>query len=192
MKPDINTKQLEVQIKKYDNSWFDPGRPVLTRILWYFVNIAFFKNAWMPVSALKIILLRWFGAKVGRGVNIKPNVNIKYPWLLTVGDYCWIGEGVWIDNLTWVRMGDNVCLSQGAMLLTGNHDYKKHTFDLVIGEIFLEDGVWIGAKALVCPNVVCKSHSVLAAGSVTSKDLDPYQIYQGNPAVAVRTRKLSE
>jgi putative colanic acid biosynthesis acetyltransferase WcaF len=192
MKPDIEAKQLEVQIQKYNNSWYDPGKSVLIRTLWYFVNIVFFKNAWMPVSTLKVVLLKCFGAKVGRGVNIKPNVNIKYPWLLTVGDYCWIGEGVWIDNLTWVRIGNNVCLSQGAMLLTGNHNYKKHTFDLITGEIILEDGVWIGAKALVCPNVVCNSHSVLAAGSVTSKDLEPYHIYQGNPAVAIRTRKISE
>ncbi len=190
MKLEINRNISKVQLKTYNNSWYNPGRSALTRTLWYFVNIAFFKNAWMPLSAFKVVLLRWFGAKVGKGVNIKPNVNIKYPWLLSIGDYCWIGEGVWIDNLTWVKIGNNVCVSQGALLLTGNHDYKKYTFDLMTGEIVLEDGVWIGAKALVCPNVVCKSHSVLAAGSVTSKDLQPYLIYQGNPAVAVRNRKI--
>jgi putative colanic acid biosynthesis acetyltransferase WcaF len=135
--------------------------------------------------------LRLFGAKVGIRVVIKPKVNIKYPWKLVIGDNCWIGEDVWIDNLTTVNIESNVCISQGAMLLTGNHDYKKSSFDLVTGEIILEDGVWIGAKSIVGPGVKCRSHSVLTAGSFTSKDLDAYGIYQGNPAIKIRNRVIS-
>jgi putative colanic acid biosynthesis acetyltransferase WcaF len=160
-------------------------------MLWYFVNALFLINPLNPVSSLKIWLLRKFGAKVGRGVTVKPNVNIKYPWLLKVGDHVWIGEGVWIDNLTSVTIGDHVCLSQGALLLTGNHNYKKNTFDLITGPITLEDGVWIGAKSVVCPGVRCSSHSVLAVGSVAAKDLKPYFIYQGNPAAPVRERIIN-
>ena len=107
---------------------------------------------------------------------------------MTIGDYCWIGENVWIDNLTEVRLGNNVCLSQGSFLLTGNHNYKKTTFDLIVGEIILEDGVWIGAKSVVCPGVICKSHSILSVNSVASKNLGAYFIYQGNPAKKVRER----
>jgi putative colanic acid biosynthesis acetyltransferase WcaF len=81
-----------------------------------------------------------------------------------------------------------VCISQGALLLTGNHNYKKKTFDLMVGKITLADGAWIGAKSVVCPGVACGSHSVLAVGSVAVKDLKPYFIYQGNPAVPVRER----
>lgn len=73
----------------------------------------------------KIWMLRKFGAKIGKGVFIKPLVNIKYPWNLDIGDYTWIGENVWIDNLTQVKIGSNVCISQGAMLLCRNHNYKK-------------------------------------------------------------------
>jgi len=121
---------------------------------------------------------------------IKPKVNIKYPWLLIVENYVWIGEEVWIDNLVEVVLGKNVCLSQGAMLLTGNHDYKNSKFDLKVGKIVLEEGVWIGAKAIVCPNVTCYSHAVLAVNSVAVKDLEAYGIYQGNPAQYVRERKI--
>lgn len=126
--------------------------------------------------------------KIGQGVMIKPKVNIKYPWLVSVGDYTWIGEEVWIDSLTEVRIASNVCISQGAMLLTGNHDYKSPTFDLRIGKIILEEGVWIGAKAVVCPGVTCRSHAVLAVNSVATKDLSDYGVYQGNPAQWVRNR----
>lgn len=175
----------------YDNSWYQPGS-AWKRSLWYFINVLVMKNSWLPTSGLKVRVLRAFGAKIGIGVNIKPCVNIKYPWLLEVGNYTWIGENVWIDNLAKVKIGSNVCISQGAMLLCGNHNYKKTTFDLMIGEITLEDGGWIGAKSVVCPGVTVHSHAVLSAGSVATKDLDSYTIYQGNPAIKIRDRKIAE
>ena len=121
---------------------------------------------------------------------IKPQVLIKYPWFLEVGDYVWIGEMVWIDNLVKVSIGNNVCISQGAMLLTGNHDYTKSTFDLMVGEIHLEEGVWIGAKSVVCPGVRAKSHAVLAVNSVATKSMAAYTVFQGNPAQEVRKRVI--
>lgn len=125
---------------------------------------------------------------MGVGLVIKPNVNIKYPWKLSIGNHVWIGEKVWIDNLDHVTIGDNCCISQGAMLLCGSHDYRKEAFDLIVKPIVLEDGVWIGAKAVVCQGVVCKSHSLLSVGSVASTSLLPYSIYRGIPAVKVRER----
>ncbi len=178
-----------VSIKDYDNSWYRPGGAV-KRLAWYFVNVLFFLNPFNPFSGIKVRLLRLFGARVGTGVNIKPSVNIKYPWLLEIGDYTWIGENVWIDNLARVRIGSNVCVSQGAMLLCGNHNYKKPTFDLMIGEITLEDGSWVGAQAVVCPGVTLHSHAVLGVSSVANHNLDAYCIYQGCPAVKVRKRVI--
>lgn len=181
----INT----VSIKDYDNSWYQPGTS-WKRLLWYFANVLVMKNSWLPSSALRVWILRIFGAKVGVGVNIKPCVNVKYPWFLEIGDYTWIGENVWIDNLAKVYIGSNVCISQGTMLLCGNHNYKKSTFDLMIGEITLEDGSWIGAQSVVCPGVTAHSHAVLGVGSVANHDLEAYCIYQGNPAIKVRERVI--
>lgn len=177
-------------LSKYDNSWYSPGGSSFKRLLWYIANIIFFSNPLNPISGLKVVLLRGFGAKVGVGVRVNPSVNIKYPWLLEIGDYTWIGEKVWIDNLVKVKIGNNCCLSQGAMLLTGNHNYGKSTFDLMVGEITLEDGVWIGAKSIVGPGVTCKSHSVLSVNSVASTNLEAYTIYRGNPAVRVKDRDI--
>ena len=167
------------------------GASKVKLVLWYFVNAVFFKSSINPSSALKIILLKAFGAKIGEGVVIKPSVNIKYPWKLNIGDYTWIGEEAWIDNLVQVSIGKSVCISQGALLLTGNHNYKKTTFDLITGEILLEDGVWIGARATVCPGTVCRTHSIVTVGSVVSKELEPYGIYKGNPAIKISDRFIS-
>jgi hypothetical protein len=98
-----------------------------------------------------------------------------------------VGENVWIDNLDTITIGNNCCLSQGAFLLCGSHDYTATTFDLMTKPIILEDGAWVGAKATVCPGVTMGSHSVLAAGSTATHNLDAYGIYQGNPAIKNRS-----
>jgi len=180
----------QTDLSKYNNSWFNEGAGVIKRTLWFFVNGLFFLNPINPFSGLKVFLLRLFGARIGKGVVIKPSVNIKYPWNLIVGDFSWIGEKVWIDNLDQVTIGNNCCLSQGAMLLIGNHDYRSTTFDLMVAPITLEAGVWIGAHALVTGGVTCKSHSVLSVKSVASSNMEPYFIYRGNPAIKVKERYI--
>lgn len=177
----------KTDLSSFNNSWYNPGASFFKRALWHWTNTVFFSSRF-PFNGFKIFLLRLFGAKVGNGVVLKPAVNIKSPWLLEIGDHAWIGEKVWIDNLVPVKIGAHACLSQGAMLLTGNHDYKKSSFDLITGEIILEEGVWIGAKATVCPGVNCRSHSVLTVGSIATKELDAYGIYTGNPAVKMKER----
>jgi putative colanic acid biosynthesis acetyltransferase WcaF len=183
---------LKVALKTYSNSWYSPGAGSIKLFFWYFTNALFFKSTWLPVSFIKVFILRLFGAKIGKGVTIKPSVNIKYPWFLKMGNDSWIGEEVWIDNLQLIEIGDNVCISQGAMLLTGNHNYSKTTFDLIVKGIILEEGVWIGAKSIVCPGVKCFSHSVLSVSSVAANDMEADWIYQGNPASKVRARKITE
>ena len=183
-------KMNKTDLSTYNNDWYSPKGGVIKRIIWHFTNHLIFNHGLFPFSSIKVLILKLFGARIGKGVNIKPTVNIKYPWLLEIGNYVWIGEKVWLDNLAKVRIGDHVCLSQGAMLLTGNHDYKLTTFDLMTGEIVIEDGVWIGAMSIVCPGVTCYSHSVLSVNSVATGDLQAYQIYQGNPAVEVKERNI--
>lgn len=181
---------MKTDLSRYDNSWYNPGGSSLKRLCWYFVNALVLKNHLNPLSGLKVRLLRFFGANIGRGVVIKPGVNIKYPWLLEIGDYSWIGEDVWIDNLAKVSIGSNCCISQGAMLLCGNHNYKRHTFDLMVKPITIEDGTWIGAQSVVCPGVTAHTHSILCVGSTASTDMDAYTIYRGNPAVETAKRSI--
>lgn len=180
----------QTDLSLYQNSNYHTGANWLKRALWFYVNAIIFKTSLLPVSAIKRVLLRLFGARVGKRVIIKPCVNIKYPWNLTIGQNTWIGENVWIDNLVMVSIGANACISQGAYLLTGSHNYKKPTFDLITGAIVLADGVWIGANAVVNQGITAGSHAVLTAGSVANKNLDGYCVYQGNPAIKIRERQM--
>ena len=185
--------KVKVDLTKFNPKEFDLGASWFKYAVWQFFNIVFFMSPFNPSSKLRAALLRMFGATVGKGlVMSKPNVNIKYPWRLSIGDHVWVGEGTWIYNLDRVTIGNHVNIAQGAMLLTGNHNYKSDEFELMNGPIILEDGVFIGAKAVVCPNVTCKSHSVLAVGSVATANLEPYKIYMGVPAVFKKDRIITK
>ena len=176
-----------MKLDTFNNSWYYPGG-VIKRTMWYFVNAIFFNSYLIPVSGFKCFLLRFFDATIGEKVVIKPKVNIKYPWNISIGNNVWIGEGVWMDSLGKVSIGNNVCISQGAYLLTGNHNYKKSSFDLMVNDILIKDGVWIGAKSIVCPGVICNENAVLTVGSTATKNLESFTIYQGSPAKLLRKR----
>ncbi|MFO1400588.1 MAG: WcaF family extracellular polysaccharide biosynthesis acetyltransferase [Steroidobacteraceae bacterium] len=180
-----------VSLSNYDARAYTPGAGLLRRVIWYIVNALVFDSWLLPWSRAKCLLLRLLGARIGSGVVFKPRVNIKYPWHLAVGDNSWIGEGVWIDNLVAVKIGANACVSQGAYLLTGNHDYRDPRFGLITGEIVIEDGAWVGARVIVCPGVRVGAEAVLVAGSVLNSDAQPGGVYRGNPAAWVRSRIAS-
>jgi len=182
---------MPVDLARFSNPAYNPGNPI-KRLCWYFINLLFIRNRYFPFMGFKRTILRLFGAKIGVGVVLKPGINIKYPWFLKIGNHSWIGEDVWIDNLGRVEIGKHVCISQGALLLCGNHNYKKTTFDLIVEDIILENGVWIGAKSMVTGNVTCASHSILTAGSVATKNLEAYGIYKGNPCQFIRKRKMED
>ncbi|HTC00744.1 MAG TPA: WcaF family extracellular polysaccharide biosynthesis acetyltransferase [Ferruginibacter sp.] len=184
-----------MEFKKVNNAAYKTSIKInaskFKQVLWYFINIMFFKNALNISSGSKVLLLKMFGATIGNGVVIKPVVNVKYPWKLKIGNNSWVGEDVWIDNLSDVIIGANVTLSQGALILTGSHDHTKETFDFISLPVILENGVWIGAKAVVFGGVTCKSHSILGINSVAEQDMKPYVIYKGNPAIPILSRTIS-
>lgn len=183
-------KLLKTQLhKNFDTGNFKIGAPILKQVLWYFTDVIFFKSRFMPVSSVLVALLRLFGSRIGKEVRIKPGIHIKYPWKLEIGDYSWLAD-CYIDNLDQVKIGKNCCISQQAVLITGNHNYSRTNFDLMTGPIVLEDGAWIGAAATVGPDVTLHSHAVLTMGSVANKNLLSYSIYQGNPAVKVKDRAM--
>ena len=140
-----------VRLDCYDNSWYRPGASLLKRTMWMLIGQPLFASPWLLSSSLRVLVLRLFGARIGKGVVIKPSVLVKYPWHLELGDHCWIGEGSWIDNLTTVQVGANACISQGAYLCTGNHDWSEPGFDLRIAPIQLGEGAWAGAKSILAP-----------------------------------------
>jgi putative colanic acid biosynthesis acetyltransferase WcaF len=167
---------------------YSPGRSAPVRALWYVLSLVVFQSGWVPLYGIKRWLLRRFGASVGKGVVIKPHVRIKFPWRLRIGEQCWIGEDVWIDNLASVHLANDVCLSQGAYLCTGSHDHRRVTFDLIVKPIVIESAAWVGARAIVLPGVTIGRGAVVAAGSVVSRDVPPGVVAGGAPCRVIGDR----
>jgi putative colanic acid biosynthesis acetyltransferase WcaF len=159
------------------------------RGLWYIVSLLVFESRLFPCGWLKPLILRLFGAQLGRGVVVKPRVKIKFPWRLTAGDHVWIGEEVWIDNLAEVTVGSHVCLSQSVYLCTGSHDHRSPGFELVTRPIRIGNGAWIAARALLLPGCSVGANSIVAAGSVVSGEVDEGIVVAGNPAQKLKGRE---
>lgn len=182
----------KVDFSKYNHVLFTSFSLKVKYALWLIVSNTFFLTNIPYPNFIKVFILKIFGARIGHVAIIKPWVKIKFPWYLTLGDHVWLGENCWIDNISPIFIGSHVCISQDAMLLTGNHDYTKIDFPLNSKGITIEDGAWIGAKSIVLGGVTVRTHAVLTICSVANKDLESYNIYQGNPALKIKERKIIE
>jgi putative colanic acid biosynthesis acetyltransferase WcaF len=186
---EIRTMEFtKTDLSSFSSGNFNRGAGVVKESLWLLLSLFLFQLCPVSLSALKRTTLRAFGAKIGQGVVIKPQVKVTFPWKLEVGDHVWLGEECWLLNLEKIVIKSNVCISQRAFLCTGSHNYKLSTFDLITKPISVGDGAWIGAGAWVGPGVKVGNGAVLTACSVATIDLEAGGIYKGNPAVLVRKR----
>ena len=155
------------------------GKNLFVEMIWQ----VFFKpiiSSYLPGTFWRKIILILFGAKLGKSIRLSPGIKIKMPWRLYIGDYSWIGEDVWIDNLSLVRIGNNVCVSQGVYFCTGNHNFKKDNFNLICEPINVESESWIGSKAIIGPGNTIGQGSVIKMGLVINEDLPPQSIFTKN------------
>ena len=164
------------------------GRSKWIEATWYLVKCFFFLSPLPWPTRLKCAILRAFGAVVGTGVNVKPRVNIHFPWKLSIGNDCWLGEELFVLNFEPVTIGDDCCLSQRVFLCTGNHDFRDPAFAYRNAPIEIQRGAWIGAQSFVGPGVTVGSEVVVTAGSVVTADLPQNHICSGNPAKPSRIR----
>lgn len=134
------------------------------------------------------MILRLFGARIGRDVHVFPTVKIAIPWNLEVGDQSAIGDGVRLYCLGEIRIGRRVTVSQGAHLCAGTHDYRRLDFALQKLPVTIEDGAWICADAFVGPDVTIGARAIIAARGVVTKDVLCDTIVGGNPAKFIKKR----
>jgi putative colanic acid biosynthesis acetyltransferase WcaF len=165
----------------------------LLRGLWGIVWLVFFSVSPRPFHAWRRLLLRSFGAKLGKHVNVYPNVKIWAPWSLIIGNRVGIADGVTLYNMAPMTIGDNCVISQGAYLCGGSHDIDSANFQLLAKPITLENNVWVCAEAFVGPGVSIAEGCVLGARAVVVKSIaEPWSVWAGNPAVMKRMRKRGE
>ncbi len=178
-----------MNLGNYSSGNFDRGRSRLIEAFWIVSSAIVFARV-VPVSRIRVFLLRLFGARVGLNVVIRSSVKIKFPWRLHVGDNVWIGESVWIDNLAPVSIGNNTCISQGVYFCTGNHDWSSPTFNLKTGPITIGSKAWIAAKAVLGPGVNIGDGAVVCLGSIVTSDIAPWVVWSASPNTVTQSRNI--
>lgn len=176
---------IDISANRRKQKW--SRREQAGRLLWALARPAF---SWSPrpLWGWRRMLLRLFGARVGREVHIYPTVRITIPWNVTIGDYSAVGDRALLYSLGRITIGERVTISQQAHLCAGTHDYRKPDFPLVKAPIGISAGVWICADAFVGPNVVVGKGAILGARGVAMKNVPPGVIAAGNPARVVKVR----
>jgi putative colanic acid biosynthesis acetyltransferase WcaF len=164
------------------------GRPAWFVQLWWIVQATAFRCSPQFMYGWRRFLLRLFGAKIGRGVLLRPTVEITYPWKLSIGDSSWIGDHVGLYTLGEIRIGDNACVSQHCYLASAYHDHTQPTFDMIGSFVAIEPEVWLATRVFVGPGVTVGRGAVVGACSVVLKDLPPMMVCAGNPAKPIRPR----
>ncbi|WP_025601100.1 DapH/DapD/GlmU-related protein [Burkholderia sp. WSM2230] len=164
-------------------------RSALIELVWFVVEACVINNKLLPFSFVRVALLRLFGARIGSGCRFVHPLRVKAPWNLEVGDKCWFGVDVWIYNQAPIRIGSNVCISQGTFLTAGSHDMST-TMDLRVAPIVIEDGVWITSKCVVQMGVTIGRSAVVTPLSVVHRSIEAGGVYGGNPCRFLRKRFL--
>jgi putative colanic acid biosynthesis acetyltransferase WcaF len=176
--------------KVIDLSKAGPGnyvakRGFLIELVWFFVEACIINNKLIPISSLRVALLRAFGARIGNNCRMPHPIRVKAPWNLEVGDNCWFGVEAWLYNQTSLRIGSNVCISYGTFLTTGSHEVVD-TMDLRVAPIVIEDGVWIMSNCVVQMGVTIGRSAVVTPMSVVHRSLEAEGVYGGNPVRLIK------
>lgn len=164
----------------------------LARAAWGVVNAVLFRLSPRPMHTWRALLLRCFGAKLGKGVHVYPKARVWAPWNLICADYAGIGDGAEIYNPAPMHFGEFCVISQDSYLCGATHDYNDPAFPLLAFEMRIGARAWICARACVAPGVQVGDGAVLGLASVATRDLEPWTVYAGVPAVAVKKRRQKD
>jgi len=164
-------------------------REQVWRVLWA-LAVPLFRCSPRPFFGWRRWLLRLFGARVGRRVNLYPSARFVMPWHVAIGDWSAVGEDALVYALGPVTIGSRVTISQRAHLCAGTHDYTDPTMPLLKPPIVIGDQAWVCADAFVGPGVTVGDGAVVAARAVVVRDVEPWTVVAGNPARVVKYRAL--
>ena len=168
------------------------GKPAWLVQIWWIVQDTLFRWSPQVLYGWRRFLLRLFGAKIGKGVLIRPTVRVQFPWKVKIGDFSWIGDDVFLYSLGEIEIGSNVVISQRSYLCTGSHDFTKRDFPIYAKKITIDDEVWIASDVFVAPGVTVGRGAVIGARSSVFEDMPPAKVCVGSPAKPIKDRIVED
>lgn len=179
-----------IDLRQYNQSWFDRGRPGWFVLLWWLVQAVTFPLTLHQLNGLRCWILRQFGAKIGKGVVIRPTVRVTFPWKLSIGDYSWVGDDVVLYSLDTIQLGSHCVVSQECYLCTGSHDLQDPAFGLHVAPIVIGNGAWVATDCFIAPGVTIGANTVVGARSSVLRDLPSGYVCFGSPCKPHHQRQM--
>ena len=164
----------------------------LLRVVWSISWLLLARWTPPPFHRWRAFVLRLFGARIGRGTRVYASVRIWLPANLDMGEQSVLGPRVRCYNQGKITIGDRATISQDASLCASSHDLSDPDFQLLLRPITIGNDAWIAAESFVGPSVVVGEGAVLGARGVAVRDLSPWSVYGGNPAVLIKPRDYAD
>ena len=187
----LSLSDMKVDLSQYEDRLTLSNK--LLRVLWNIVYRIAFRP--FPTSILmpwRKMILRVFGAKMGKGSQVYCTARIWAPWNLEMGDYSCIASNVDCYNVDKITIGANSTISQKTYLCTASHDISNPKHPLITAPIFIADQAWVAADAFVGMGVTIGQGAVVGARAAVFKDVAPWTVVGGNPAKFIKERKIHE
>jgi putative colanic acid biosynthesis acetyltransferase WcaF len=179
-----------IRLDLYNQESYSRGRSNLVVLLWWFVQGTLFRFSLHQMYSWRSMLLRLFGAEIGKNVKIRPSAKFTYPWKVAIDDFSWVGDFVEFYSLDTITVGKHCVISQNSYLCTGSHDLTDIHFGLITKPILIKDGVWVASDVFVYPGVTLEEMAVVAARSTVTNNVPAEEIYAGTPAQYIKHRFL--
>jgi len=161
----------------------------LQRASWQLICGVLFWPSPIALHGWRCWLLRRFGARIGPGCAIYPDVRIWAPWNLRMAAQACLGPAVHCYNMAPVQLGRRALVSQRSHLCTGSHDYESETFALTMAPITIGDDAWVCAESFVGPGIAIGPGAVVGARAVVTRSLPAWTVCAGNPCRAIKPRQ---
>lgn len=168
------------------------GRSAVVVQLWWLIQGTLFK--WSPqfMYGWRRWLLRLFGAKIGKGVLIRPTVKVTYPWKVSIGDFAWVGDDVVLYSLGEIEIGANAVISQRSYLCAASHDYTQTNFPIYVKKVCIGSEAWLATDVFVAPGVTIGHKAVIGARSSVFTNMPEDMVCFGSPAKPIKLRKSDQ
>lgn len=165
------------------------GKGALTVQLWWGVQATLFRHSPQIFYGWRRFLLRAFGAKIGKGVLVRPTARITYPWKVTIGDWSQVGDGTELYSLGRIEIGAHTVVSQGCYICAAGHDPASNSFAIYQSRVVIEDEVWLASQCFVMPGVTVRKGTFCKVRTLVTSDTEEGTVYAGSPGRAVAKRR---
>ena len=180
-----------MEIKPYNNKLSLKNK--IRRAVWNTTYYLLFRPFALPFfNSWRILLLKIFGAKIGKKCQIKSSAKIWAPWNIILGNFVALGQKTELYSVNIITIGDKVTISQKSFICTASHDISQINKPLMTKPITINSYSWIAADAFVGPGVTIGEGAVVGARAAVFKDVEPWCVVGGNPAVFLKKRVIKE